>query len=171
MELKIGDKIRALIDYPYGGTVKKGEIGKVISINSQDVRIDFPSQKDYCIYTYQLKDVGKIENIKEPVQFEVGKWYRWFQENHGSTHIGRIDKFLGETFYSRPWIMQEKYYNKEGCFDLKYAKSIELLEDYIKPTSNVELIKKKEGKYLNTEVGRVSTVSTQLIKQKQNQLF
>jgi hypothetical protein len=41
----IGRYIKALIDYPHGGSVKKGEIGKII----REREVDFPSQKGYCI--------------------------------------------------------------------------------------------------------------------------
>ena len=41
----IGRYIKALINIPKGGRVKKGEIGRII----REGYVDFPSQKDYCI--------------------------------------------------------------------------------------------------------------------------
>jgi hypothetical protein len=43
----IGRYIKALVDYPNGGSVKKGEIGRII----REQAVDFPSQKCYCIST------------------------------------------------------------------------------------------------------------------------
>lgn len=40
----VGRYLKALVDNPNAGTVKKGEYGKIIS----DYKADFPSQKNYC---------------------------------------------------------------------------------------------------------------------------
>jgi hypothetical protein len=41
----IGRYIKALVDYPNGGSVRKGEIGQII----RGQAVDFPNHKDYCI--------------------------------------------------------------------------------------------------------------------------
>jgi hypothetical protein len=53
---QVGRYIKALIDRPNGGDVKKGEIGQIIGIGS----VDFPSQKDYC-----------ISNTLDPSRYEL----------------------------------------------------------------------------------------------------
>ena len=62
-DLKVGDKIKALIDYPIGGFVKKDEIGVVThSDNGVWWSADFPSQKNYSIFKPYL---NKFELVNE----------------------------------------------------------------------------------------------------------
>ncbi len=52
-EIKIGTKIKALVDFPDGGGVKKGEVGVIIDAERDIAIADFPSQKNYYIsYSY-----------------------------------------------------------------------------------------------------------------------
>lgn len=45
----IGRHIKALVDYPDGGDVKKNEIGKIRIPMNGDLRMDFKNQKNYII--------------------------------------------------------------------------------------------------------------------------
>lgn len=61
-DLKVGDKIRALVDYPVGGAVKKDEIGVVTYQDFDSWEADFPSQKNYRISKLHLT---KFELVNE----------------------------------------------------------------------------------------------------------
>ena len=105
-----GRKIKALVNYPLGGRVKKGEIGILKYGNIAD----FPSQSEYyCGVSdnfYRRFELLPEDDVKD-VQFEVGKWYRidkWvakFKELKNknefwcdlaiTTHDGYIDRIPG----------------------------------------------------------------------------
>lgn len=53
-----GRYIKALVNYPFGGSVKKGEIGYIRDNNHW---IDFPSHVGYTIYPHQMDEVDKVE--------------------------------------------------------------------------------------------------------------
>jgi hypothetical protein len=69
----IGRYIKALVDYPNGGSVRKGEIGQIIRHQA----VDFPSQKGYCISLplmtslYELLPVDYYEFL--PIDDDVPK--------------------------------------------------------------------------------------------------
>jgi hypothetical protein len=69
----VGRYIKALVDRPNGGDVKKGEIGRII----RHQIVDFPSQKDYCISLplitskYELLPIDYYELL--PIDDDVSK--------------------------------------------------------------------------------------------------
>ncbi len=71
-----GRRIKVLIDCPFGGSVKKGEIG----VLKYDNVADFPSKSGYCCgggdNFYKKFELLLEDAVKEP-QFEVGKWYKY----------------------------------------------------------------------------------------------
>jgi hypothetical protein len=58
---QVGRYIKALIDYPNGGNVKKGEIGQIVRHDE----VNFPSQKNYAIST--TLDLSRYELL--PVDY------------------------------------------------------------------------------------------------------
>lgn len=72
--LKVGDKIKALIDEPVGGNVKAGEIGTVISNRKYVWSVDFPSQKGYEITKFHLKHF-ELVNEKDDLLEEAKRRY------------------------------------------------------------------------------------------------
>lgn len=82
--LKIGDEIQALSDYPSGGIVKKNEIGTIQNITSNYYIVNFPSQlgyqitkpvnSNYKVYSIDLEDWKDLEKIK--AKYPVGTTYR-----------------------------------------------------------------------------------------------
>lgn len=73
-EIKIGTKIKALIDYPDGGTVRKGEVGIIIENNIAA----FPSQKRYYVDIYTLNK-NKYEVVSEEFLFNTSQYGRWYK--------------------------------------------------------------------------------------------
>jgi len=64
-EIKIGTKIKALVDRPNGGGVKKGEIGVVTRIATSTIYANFPSQSTYYCSTNLIGT--KYEIIPEEI--------------------------------------------------------------------------------------------------------
>ena len=89
----IGRYIRALVDNPnLGSGVRKGDISKIINKN----QADFPNSKGYYCsealrenylgtrYELLPEDYSPEQEAKKPsVEFIPGKWYKWYQRNHG----------------------------------------------------------------------------------------
>ena len=251
----IGRYIRALVDYPHSGGVKKGEIGKIIS----NYDANFPSQQEYSCssalskgvlgvryellpedyspeqepslefipekwysfnwdwsgkdkiviakikevtdidiivnwrnYTWNKADynttdgynLSEISNVKElsieeiqpylpeghpdkftNSKFEIGKWYKWYQKNHGKYHYGKVERINTETdtIVMIPWILQCDDYNYSGTFDLSKAEqiqeiSVEDVQEFLpkgyvdkisKPLNDkVECTEFKKGEYI-----------------------
>ena len=59
--------------------------------------------------------------------FEVGKWYKWYQKNHGNYHYGKVKEIniTTDTLVMTPWIIQCDNYNYSGTFDLSKAEQIQ----------------------------------------------
>ena len=137
----IGRYIRVLVDNPHSGSgIKEGDIGKIIS----DYRADFPNRKAYCCtlalsekhlgIKYELlpEDYSPEQETtpekKEPnVEFIPGKWYKWYQKNHGNYHYGKVKEIniTTDNLVMSPWIMQCDNYNYSGTFDLSKAEQIQ----------------------------------------------
>ena len=210
LSLHIGRYIKALVDYPHSGGVKKGEIGKIID----KFEVNFPSQKHYSCtnalsegtlgirYKLLPEDYSPEQEIKEPniefipgkwykyngwyikykehdddiwrsseeitsykkyskkegsfvdrdsddkkillidlseiqeylpeghpdkiknSKFEKGKWYKWYQKNHGSFNYGKFDSITNTTIIMKPWIMHCDSYRETGSFDINSAQQI-----------------------------------------------
>lgn len=71
-------KIKALIDYPDGGSVLKDEIGIIVKEHSSEYTVDFPSQKNYYINKpldtrkYSLVNDSKLICYKGDGTLETG---------------------------------------------------------------------------------------------------
>ena len=89
-----GRKIKALIDSPFGGSVKKGEIGVLTKYNLAD----FPSQSGYSCGAekgfYRRFELLPEDDVKEP-QFEVGDYAVVLEGYSGSNFTpGNIVKLV-----------------------------------------------------------------------------
>lgn len=73
-DLKVGDKIKALIDSPAAGGVKAGEIGIVVNEYSYKWIVDFPSQKGYGVTKSHLKHF-ELVNEKDDLLEEAKRRY------------------------------------------------------------------------------------------------
>lgn len=92
---------------------------------------------------YFFKDISNIKELSiEEVQpylpnghpdkiinqkFEIGKWYKWYQKNHGNYHYGKVEKINLETdtLVMSPWILHCTDYHYSGHFDLSKAEQIQ----------------------------------------------
>ncbi len=137
----IGRYIRALVDNPHSGIgVEKGDVGKIFSSS----KVVFPNSKNYsCSNALSKRSLGvKYELLpedyspkqkttpekKEPnVEFIPGKWYKWYQKNHGNYHYGKVKRIEIEsnTIVMSPWIIQCDNYTYSGTFDLSKAEQIQ----------------------------------------------
>lgn len=64
------------------------------------------------------------------MKLEEGKWYKWYQKNHDSTHTGKYFNCPDEGFVEmKPWIVRSIQYSKEGTFDSKYMQDIVEITD------------------------------------------
>ena len=88
------------------------------------------------VYTIkQLRDIIAEHLAKQPVEpesvtkFVVGKWYKWFQKDHGRTQKGKCATLYDSHFEMKPWICNSSEYVESGMFNLRDAESIEIIED------------------------------------------
>ena len=150
----IGRYIRALVDSPHAGSeVKKGDIGKIINKG----KVDFPNRKGYsCTCALDKNNLGvRYELLPEDyspeqnpsLEFIPGKWYKWYQKNHGSYHCGKVKRINTETdtLVMSPWIIQCDDYNHSGTFDLSKAEqiqeiSIEQIQEFL-PNEHPDKVK------------------------------
>ena len=64
------------------------------------------------------------------MKLEKGKWYKWFQANHGTTHIGKFDTIShNDTVRMKPWIMHTTSYNENGAFERESMQDIVEITD------------------------------------------
>ena len=74
------------------------------------------------------------------MKLEKGKWYKWFQANHGTTHIGKFDTIShNDTVRMKPWIMHTTSYNENGAFER------ESMQDIVEITDLTEIQKGKKN--------------------------
>ncbi len=135
----VGRWLKALIDHPSAGVVKKGEYGKIIKDGyCSDLIVDFPSQSGYNVSKLRLDDTSRYELMpegfippnKEESKFVAGKWYLWI--NKGSSvkdHYLKLEKIQGEYVYfsekihgrlysetNDKWLLKdEDYYYIQDC--------------------------------------------------------
>lgn len=58
-------------------------------------------------------------------KFEIGKWYKWYQKDHSSYHIGKFHS-VNDTFFTvNPWIIRCNGYMLSGTFNLLEAEQIQ----------------------------------------------
>lgn len=88
------------------------------------------------VYTIkQLRDIIAEHLAKQPVEpesvtkFVVGKWYKWFQKDHGREQKGKCATLYDSHFEMKPWICNSSEYIESGMFNLRDAESIEIIED------------------------------------------
>lgn len=64
------------------------------------------------------------------MKLEEGKWYKWYQKNHDSTHTGKYFNCPDEGFVKmKPWIVTSIQYNKEGTFESKFMQDVVEITD------------------------------------------
>lgn len=72
---------------------------------------------------------GKYVEPENVTNFVVGKWYKWFQKDHGREQKGKCATLYDSHFEMKPWICHGSEYVESGMFNLRDAESIELIED------------------------------------------
>ncbi len=106
-EIKIGTKIKALVDFPDGGGVKKGEVGVIIDAERDIAIADFPSQKNYYIsYSYfgngyEIVSETEITNtfgLKVGDELPVKIINKWSMQ--GLNYYGSKKRWESESFFS-----------------------------------------------------------------------
>ena len=64
------------------------------------------------------------------MKLEEGKWYKWFQTNHATYHIGKYYNNPGEGFVKmKPWLDSSKQYEIAGIFESKFMQDIVEITD------------------------------------------
>lgn len=64
------------------------------------------------------------------MKLEKGKWYKWFQTDHGTAHIGKFDSISeGASVKMKPWIIHTTSYNVSGSFERQYMQDIVEITD------------------------------------------
>ena len=114
-------------------------------------------------------------------KFEIGKWYKWYQKNHGNYHYGKVKEINLETntLVMTPWILHCTDYNYSGTFDLSKAEqiqeiSIEQIQEFLpkgyvdkisKPLNDkIECTEFKKGEYIVLiDKGQSTSSSDELI--------
>lgn len=122
---------------------------------------------------YFFKDISNIKELSiEEVQpylpnghpdkiinqkFEIGKWYKWYQKNHGKYHYGKVERINLETdtLVMSPWIIGCTDYGYSGYFDLSKAEqsqeiSVEDVQEFL-PKNHSDKISSdvfKKGEYI-----------------------
>lgn len=140
---------------------------------------------------YMFKDISNIKELSiDEVQqylpdghsdkiieqkFEIGKWYKWYQKNHGNYHYGKVKTTLEtDTFVMSPWIIQCDDYNHSGTFDLSKAEqiqeiSVEDIQEFL-PNNHPDKITSdvfKKGEYIVLISDGQSTGGTTLVQSNQ----
>ena len=132
----IGRYIKALVDYPHAGGVKKGEIGRII--NKHDV--NFPSQKRYSCSNALSKGVLGVEYEllpedyspeQEPnVEFIPGKWYNFTTMEGKYNLYVKASSITGrKLFFMNGESISDGYFGKADCIDIKLIENPRLVED------------------------------------------
>ena len=132
----IGRYIKALVDYPHAGGVKKGEIGRII--NKHDV--NFPSQKRYSCSNALSKGVLGVEYEllpedyspeQEPnVEFIPGKWYNFTTMEGKYNLYVKASSITGrKLFFMNGESISDGYFGKADCVDIKLIENPRLVED------------------------------------------
>ena len=109
-------------------------------------------------------------------EFEVGKWYKWYQKDHENYHYGKVEgvDVKRNTFNMSPWVISCNEYNDRGSFNLSKAEqiqeiSVEEIQEFLpenhpdKITSN----KFKKGEYIVLIDNGQSTGGTTLVQSDQ----
>ncbi len=90
-------------------------------------------------------------------KFEIGKWYKWYQKNHGKYHYGKVKRIgiESDTIVMSPWIIQCDNYSYSGTFDLSKTEqiqeiSVEEIQEFL-PSNHPDKITSdvfKKGEYI-----------------------
>lgn len=106
----VGRYLKALIDYPNGGRVLKGEIGIITKeYNGIPSEVDFPSQKNYSINNITYKNGKSYELMPEGFKEFADNFYKkevksWIQEQ---------DEMLNDIIKQHPLTPKECYPSNE----------------------------------------------------------
>ena len=132
----IGRYIKALVDYPHAGGVKKGEIGRIINKHE----VNFPSQKRYSCSNALSKGVLGVEYEllpedyspeQEPnIEFIPGKWYNFTTMKGKYSLYVKASSITGrKLFFMNGESISDGYFGKADCIDIKLIENPRLLED------------------------------------------
>ena len=132
----IGRYIKALVDYPHAGRVKKGEIGRIINKHE----VNFPSQKRYSCSNALSKGVLGVEYEllpedyspeQEPnIEFIPGKWYNFTTMKGKYSLYVKASSITGrKLFFMNGESISDGYFGKADCIDIKLIENPRLLED------------------------------------------
>ena len=107
--------------------------GYVANLNKWDkgTSINLKTVTKYELLTY-LSEIQKYLPDGHPdkvtkQKFEIGKWYKWYQKNHGNYHYGKVKEIniMTDMIVMTPWIIQCDDYKHSGTFDLSKAEQIQ----------------------------------------------
>lgn len=180
--VKVGTKIKALVNYPSSGGVLKDEVGVVTGFNSGIHTANFPSQKGYCIskdafmpsrklYSIILdpsagnmsESTVKVEKAPTPPKpkLEKGKWYvnGTFGKNGALKFLEEKDGIL---YYSERICTNKIYKKEEGTF--RWSNTVEIpiseISEYL-PEDHPDKIKPKfeVGKWYKFRANGVKNIA------------
>ena len=135
----IGRYIKALVDYPHSGGVKKGDVGRIINKHG----VNFPSQKRYSCSNALSKGVlgVKYELLPEDyspeqetkgsnVEFIPGKWYKVELSNKFNHYI-KVDSVTEDeiTLDCEGYVANLNKWDKGTSINLKTVTKYDLLTD------------------------------------------
>ena len=159
-----------------GNRIKFSEVITSTGIyDNKSTHVDFTSNIE------PLEDLSEIQKYlpnEHPdkvtkQKFEIGKWYKWYQKNHGNYHYGKVNSIdiNTDTLVMSPWIMQCTDYTYSGTFDLSKAEqiqeiSIEQIQEFL-PNSHPDKITSdvfKKGEYIVLIGDGQSTAGARLIQ-------
>ena len=110
-----------------GNRIKFSEIITSTGIyDNKSTHVDFTSNIE------PLEDLSEIQKYlpnEHPdkitkQEFKVGKWYKWYQKNHGSFHYGKFDSITNTTILMKPCIIHCDSYSETGAFDINSVQQI-----------------------------------------------
>lgn len=155
-----GRYIEALVDYPVGGMVKKGEIGVYIN----EVMADFPSSKRYsCSNLYDYIKEGKLKLLPEDYKpkietvdkqfydsrgrilkvFIPGKWYKRTDNNDvQKLQHNTITKSYDDTYHYNSLVFDQKLKNGIIINEISTISNSDI--DILLEEINIDLFLKQE---------------------------
>lgn len=103
--------------YPHPNTVDDKDIlWRVLPLNGAKYKFEPSTEAEYFAQN-------------QATQFVVGKWYKWFQKDHGREQKGKCATLYDSHFEMKPWICHSSEYVESGMFNLRDAESIEVIEN------------------------------------------
>ena len=161
-----------------GESISNGHFGEAYSINIEF--IENPRLVEDLSEIQEYLPEGHPDKIKV-INLEIGKWYKWYQKNHGNYHYGKVERINLETdnVVMKPWIIQCDEYQFSGYFALSEAEqfqeiSVEDVQEFL-PKNHSDKISSdefKKGEYiviiLKVESFSKDFISNYIYKQRED---